>query len=763
MIKRSLLKGGVSIIGLVSGGAAIAQAVEPAPVQSQATAPAASDDSVALGEIVVTAQKRSERLQDVPVTVSAVTAETLNKTGVESTQSLVSLIPGLNVNSSISGFRPFLRGVGTVTANAGNENSVSTYVDNVYMTSLNQGLANLSSIEAVEVLKGPQGTLFGRNATGGVVNIKTKNPSHNFGGKVTVGYDNYETLVGIGYVTGGLSENLAADLAVYYSDQGQGYGHNLFTGNEVNKDKTYTIRSKVMFTPSPQDTFILAADYSRLKTSGLNSYHPFPGTTVEWGPPDATHPPPKGAPYTFPGGPWDADVFHDPFAKNWAAGASLTYDHEFDWATLRSITSYRRSRMKQAWNATPVPVNVQYAGWNQPERQFTQELQLSSLSTSDVKWILGLYYIKASAETDPFFIFGTAQSVYPNRLEFVMKQSIDSPAAYGQVTVPVPALGDTNITGGLRYTIDKRSIVGRTQIVTTTPPITVVATPASGLTDASKTFKTFTWRLSIDHHFTPDVMIFASYNRGFKAGAYNTIPPGGPTATPTNPEFLDAYEIGLKSKLLDGKLIFNTSAFYYDYKDLQVTIYNQTSAVTVNAAAARIIGVDVDATAQLSRYLRVNVGAELLDHKYTDYPNYPVLTPVPIVNGMGGGVARTFPVGGNARGNALSYTSDAVVNGALFFEYPTDSGTFDFNTNVSWNSGFTFEPSEVVASGEFVDLSATAGFTLANGTTRFQVFGKNLLNEKVPRVLVTGGNPGGYIETTYRPPRTYGVRISQEF
>ncbi|HJQ18068.1 MAG TPA: TonB-dependent receptor [Allosphingosinicella sp.] len=756
MIRLSLLKGGVSVIGLVSGGAAMAQAVEPAPVQSQATASAASNDSEALGEIVVTAQKRSERLQDVPVTVAAVTAETLTKSGVESTSALVSLVPGLNVNASMSAFRPYIRGVGTTSSNAGNENSVSTYLDNVYMTSMNSGLMNLSSIEAVEVLKGPQGTLFGRNATGGIINIRTRNPSHDFGGKVTVGYDNYDTLVGIGYVTGGLSENLAVDLAAYYQNQGKGYGRNLFTGHEVNKDDTYTIRSKVMFTPSAVDTFILAVDYSRIKSSGLNAYRPFPGTTVQWGPPDATHPPPRGAPYAFPGRAWDVDMFHDPFAKNWAAGASLTYDHEFDWATLRSITAYRKSRMNQAWNATPVPVNVQYAGWDQPEHQFSQELQLTSRPSSDVKWILGFYYLKAAFKYDPFFISGTVLA--PIQQEFRMKQSIDSPAVYGQVTMPVSALGDTNITGGLRYTIDKRSIVGHIDIVSqATGAVLNTVNP----TDASKTFKTFTWRLSLDHHFTPDVMAYVSYNRGFKAGSYNSIPPAGPTAQPTNPEYLDAYELGLKSKLLDGKLIFNAAAFYYNYKDLQVTIFNQTSATTVNAAKARIIGLDVDATAQVSRYLRLNVGAEFLDHKYVDYPNYPVLTLLSLA--QGGGVLRTFPPGANAKGNALSYTSDAVVNGALFFEYPTDSGTFDFNTNVSWNSGFTFEPSEALSSGSFVDWSATGGFTLPNETTNIQLFIKNILNEKIPRVGTSGGNPGGYFETTYRPPRTYGVRISQKF
>ncbi|HJQ17548.1 MAG TPA: TonB-dependent receptor [Allosphingosinicella sp.] len=752
MTNYGLLRAGASILSLISGGAALAQ--DPSAATPPAAESATSDaGSAGVEEIIVTAQKRSERLQDVPVTVAAVSASTLAKAGVDSTAALTNLVPGLNLSASMAGFRPFVRGVGTVSTNAGNENSVSSYLDNVYLTSMNAGLLNLTSIEAVEVLKGPQGTLFGRNATGGVVNVRTKDPSHNLGGTVSASVDNFETIVGTGYVTGGLTDNIAADLAVYYRNQGQGYGKNLFSGRDVNKEDDITVRSKILITPSSVDKITLAADYSKVKSSGMNAYHPAKGTTVQWGPPDATHPAPRGAPYVYTGGGWDVDMATEPRAKMWNAGGSLTYDHEFPWATLRSISAYRKSRMRQQWNATPIPTNAQIAGWNQPERQFSQELQLNSLSSSRVKWILGFYYLDAFAKYDPFFISGTVLA--PVRQEFRMKQSIKSPAVYGQVTMPIDALGDTNVTGGLRYTIDKRSIVGHIDVVSqATGALIATANP----TDASKTFKTFTWRLSMDHHFTPDIMGYVSYNRGFKAGSYNSIPPGGPTAKPTNPEFLDAYEIGMKTKVLNGKVVFNWSAFYYNYKDLQVTIFNQTAATTVNAAAARIYGLDVDMTARVNEYLQLNLGAELLDHKYTDYPNGPILAIQTLA--QGGGVVRTF---GDVTGNALSYTSDAVVNGGLFFEYPTDIGKFDFNTTASWNSGYTFEPSEAYKQGSFVDWNATAGFELRNGTTRLSVFMKNILDEKIIRVLTTGGNPGGYIEEQFRPPRTYGVMLSQSF
>lgn len=762
-------RGGASVVAILYAGMAMAQA----PAEPGQSAPPSAQrneggEDISLGDIVVTAQKRSERLQDVPVAVAAVTPETLTKAGIESTAALMSVVPGLNVNDSPFGFRPFLRGVGTSSSAAGNENSVSTYVDNIYMTSMNGGLLNLSSIESIEVLKGPQGTLFGRNATGGVIHVKTRDPSHDLGGSFSLSFDNYETVIAKAYLTGGLSDNLAADIAVYYRDQGDGYGTNLATGSDVGKDKSFTVRSKLLFTPTDNDTLTLAVDYSQTKSTG-QVYHPFKGTTVNWGPPDATHPLPKGAPYVFTGGAWDVDMATDPYFRSKAGGGSLTYVHEFPWASLSSFTAYRKSKMRTGWNSTPIPTNATFAGYIQPEHQFSQELQLSSLPGSKVQWILGAYYLDAEVKYDPFFLTGLTVILSPSRpdvlvqQQFRMKQTIKSPALYGQFTVPVEALGDTNITGGLRYTIDKRAIVGHIEILPQPSTLGPVENPTTILgignaTDASKTFKTFTWRLSLDHHFTPDIMAYVSYNRGFKAGSYNSIPPGGPKAAPTNPEYLDAYEVGMKNVLFGGKATLNLSAFYYQYTDMQVTIFNAASAITVNAAAAEIKGLSAELNARITRNFRLALGGEFLDHKFKDYKNGPILTPLTLA--QGGGVMRTF---GDLSGKRLPWASDTVVNAGAFYDLPTDIGDFDANVNYTWNSGYSFEPSDVIRSGSFGDLNISAGWKSLDGKTRIAAFGKNLTNEKAARAVSTGGNPGGYLEVQYRPPRTYGVTLSQEF
>ncbi len=750
---------GTSALALLANGTASAQARDGEQSSASEASNATASSSVA--DIVVTAQKRSQRLQDVPVAVAAVQEDVLIKTGVSSTATLPALVPGLTLNATGFAFRPFLRGVGTSASNGAGENSVSTYIDNIYITSLQGGLLDLANIEAVEVLKGPQGTLFGRNATGGVIQIKTKDPSHTFGGRFIGSYANYDTATLSGYVTGGLTDTVAADVAVYYKKQADGWGINSFNGNETNKFKTFTVRSKVLFTPTDRDRITLAGDYTNADSNGA-AYRLFPGSTEQWGPPASNY---RNSPMAAPGGSvYNINVANDPFLNSWFAGASLVWEHELPFASLSSFTAYRKSRIEAGWQATPIPVNASYATYTQPEHQFSQEFQVSSLKSSPVQWIVGAYYLSSRFAYAPFVLGGL--NLGPVQQQFRENTKIKSPAIYGQFTAPVPALGETNVTGGLRYTIDKRSINGQIEVVPQADPTAIpvaVNDPSRVIsivnpTDAEKTFRTFTWRLAVDHHFGPDTMIYASYNRGFKAGTFDTVPPGGRLAKPSEPEFLDAYVIGIKNTLFNGSVTLNVEGFYYKYNNLQVTIFNQTSAVTANAGAAEIKGVDLDINAQLSPELRVTVGAEVMDPKFTDYQNGPILTPLTLA--QGGGVTRTF---GDLTGNRLPFASKAVINGGAFYKVPLSFGDLDANVNASWNKGYSFEPSDAFRQGAFLFLDASMGLTVNDRSTRISVFGRNLTNRKVVAGATTGANPGGYLEAQYQAPRTYGVSLSHDF
>ena len=247
-------------------GAAIASLTSTVEVAAQ---------SSVLEEIVVTAQKRAESLQEVPIAVSAFTSEVLEQSGVTSTMDLTMVTPGLQVIRALGSPQFSLRGISAATVAAGNENSIATYVDGVYMPSMAGNNFAFNNLERVEVLKGPQGTLFGRNATGGLINVVTKTPSQESTGNVEVSYGNYETTGVNAYFSGGLTDTIAADLAVLYSDQNDRFGTNINTGNDRGFSKTQAIRSKVVFDASDATTVTFALGYSEYDTDmGLNRQLP---------------------------------------------------------------------------------------------------------------------------------------------------------------------------------------------------------------------------------------------------------------------------------------------------------------------------------------------------------------------------------------------------------------------------------------------------------------------------------------------------------
>jgi len=239
-----------------AGGAVLAV---PAFAQSTGVA-----DNGAIEDIVVTAQKRSERLQDVPIAIGAISASAAAAKGINDTASIQAMVPGLVINRTANEGNIFIRGVGTNLFGPSSEQTVAVYVDNVYYASPEANLFSFNNIERIEVLKGPQGTLFGRNTTGGVVHILTREPADHLTMEASFGYANYDTVSASAYVSAPLTDTLGVDLAVNYSDQGDGWGRNLTTGrdNAIMADGNYALRSKIRFAPADGTTIHLGFDYS---------------------------------------------------------------------------------------------------------------------------------------------------------------------------------------------------------------------------------------------------------------------------------------------------------------------------------------------------------------------------------------------------------------------------------------------------------------------------------------------------------------------
>ncbi len=759
---RAVLAASVASCGIVLSAPASAQ---------DTTADSMPADNIGTpNEIIVTANKRNERLQDVPIAITAVTSEALATSGVRSTAEIAQLVPGLTLQVSGVGVQAHLRGVGTSAVPAGTENSVATYIDGVYVLSMAGAMLQLNSIDQVEVLKGPQGTLFGRNATGGVINVRTRDPKQDFGGEAALQYANYDTFTAQAYLTGGLSPTLAADVAAFVSLQGEGWGKNIGTGEDAYKGNEYVVRSKMLFTPSDRDEFRLAGDFFKSTGSLLVSYRMMDGSTSQYGPgttvagarPDLAQYIASGAvapfavvgdPYLFNGRPYDISMATQPDNNFEGGGASLQWDHEFDSFRIQTITAYRKSRRHMLWGATPVPAFRTEAEIVQKEEQFSQEFQIASLASSRVQWVAGLFYLNGSSDYDPFFITGTAIAPL-ERLNFNAFTGTKSGAAFGQATIP---LGErTNVTVGGRYNIERRTITGNT-ILSFLPAFgggQVVVDP----TDARKTFKKFTWRVSLDHKFTDDVLGYVSANRGFKSGIYNSVPPGGPNAAPVEPEILDAYEVGLKTELFDRILRFNAAAFLYKYKQLQVTVFTPVSALIQNGAEAEIYGFDADFVIQPSQNLSISGGFAVSKSEFKSYPNAQFLVPLPISAGGG-----NDPIPGSAAGNELPYAPDFSGNIGFNYKVPLASGEINASANYAYSSGFFAGPDNILKQPSYGLLNAQLSWQTSDTGPTLGIFAKNITKEKYYTFLSAGNNPGGYNQGVRGAPRTYGVSLSYEF
>jgi iron complex outermembrane recepter protein len=404
MIKTRTGLAGSARFTLLAGAAALAM---PGIAHAQDTADDA-DQEDAGNQIVVTATKREQTLQEVPVAVSVTTAETIERAQIRDVTDLASVVPSLRVTQSQSQFATTysIRGFGTGGNNLGLEPSVAMFVDGVYRSRSVAQISDLPDIQRVEVLRGPQSTLFGKNASAGVISIVTKSPSFNFGGSVEASYGNYDAMVVKGYLTGPISDTVAASLAAGYNRR-DGYVTNLANGDDVNNRNRWFTRGQVLFEPSDSFKFRLIGDYDNIDEKCCATYNlqrsPRPGAT------DVVEAV-GGRVNDFRGVP-DADVIYSdvvPFSKvkNW--GVSGQADYEMGALTLTSITAYRDTRLNANQDVDFTSARLA-SGANIGQahlKTFTQELRVASDFDGPVNFLLGGYYFDETAETADQIIYG---------------------------------------------------------------------------------------------------------------------------------------------------------------------------------------------------------------------------------------------------------------------------------------------------------------------------------------------------------------------
>lgn len=714
-------------------GVALAQAAPPNSSNE-------ADSSSRIETVVVTAQRREESAQDVPISLQHFSSDDLEKAVVRGTEDLTAVVSGLIIQPTAARPMLFLRGVGTNSSNT--TAAVLTFIDGVYQP-FGQS-TDLVNVERVDVLKGPQGTLFGRNATGGVIQITTKPPSETFGGRAEVGYGNYNTVDSSGYLTGGLADGVAMDVSVRHRDQDDGFGTNVFNGEDVFLSRRLSARSRLRVDFSDVTNLTVAGDYSDLRGTVGTNVNPadgyeflFVGGAIRrWG--------------DFYPGSFDVNANLQPFwdASEW--GTSVSFETQFAGLTFRNITAYRESDEQIRIDFDGGFANAVNLGIDRdPRTAFTEELQLLSASGGRLEWVTGVFYYNADADMHPFQICAGTNINTAGCTQAFADDHAESIAAYAQGSFSL--LENTKLTLGARYTEEERTIEGFVQ------QGSGVEIPGRRGTQSLK-IEEPTWRIALDHRFTPDVLAYVSASKGFNSGFFNQSSLAGfANATqnpPVQPEFLTAYEVGTKTDLLDGSLRVNLSAFFYDYDGLQQQIYDQGAVRTINAGAAEMRGAEFEIISRPARALTLSLSGTYLDTEYTSYPLAPsyVLQP----NGS------TIAVGNvDAAGNWITNAPDWSVTAAASHELPTSIGEFTTSANLNYRGKSFVDPGNSFELPTRYLLNASERWTSSDHRYFVTLWVENLLDERYD-YAINILTPAGLVGQS-APPRTYGISAGIEF
>ncbi|GGD80300.1 TonB-dependent receptor [Croceicoccus mobilis] len=777
----------------------------PLAAQAQDTAEdteAQDTQSGGLAEIVVTAQKRAQNVQETPLSVTAISGETLAVQGVTEVADLNRVDPALQIGKATGTVTTFIRGVGNPVTTAGNEASVPVYIDDVYFIRASFAYFDLSSVERVEVLKGPQGTLFGRNASGGVINIVTKDPDTSSPEmKATLGYGNYQTMDASLYANMPIGDRVAANIALSYNDQGEGWGRNkklvdpLDTslgyqdgGEDYWKGRHFSARGKLLFDLTDTIDLKLVGYYVNLHSQiGIYS-RPFPGTVG--GSPDAAH---NGFPIV-PGampdpsqvlpqlGFYDVSLAEEQYDDNEGYGFSGKLDVELGFADFTSITAWRKSDELYYSAGNYSDYNWLRYDLNVIDEQFSQEFQLKSKIMSPVEWILGLYYLDAKGGFNPTTIYGPGTDMAGiDYLDIRGRQDVSSYAAFGQVTYPVT--DNFNITGGLRYTIDKVTGTGTTDItflpgVFGPDPLTIRAQQfdanndyggANGVAivdgdnpNHSRKYKKLTWRAAADYKVTADALLYASLSRGYKAGTFNTLPLDLPAL---NPEVVDAYEIGFKTEF-GGNVRLNGALFWNDIKNPQIQAQRNGLVFLANAEASRTKGVELDLSWAPVYGLTFRVAGSYLDAKFRGFGD---------VDGNGTLDCATYEYSdvapGNidqlttdCSGNRLPYASKWKFSGGMDYEHDfAGAGRARFNLSASWSDKYPWDADNVYFEPSRFLMDGSISFTPEDyDHVTFRFWMKNITGEKY-NINYYAQASGSAYSSAPGAPRTFGGEISFDF
>ncbi len=622
------------------------------PAAAQARMASGSED-VGLSEVVVTAQKRAENVQSVPISVTAFSAATLKAAGIQDIRDLRRITPALNISTSsqTANTRIQIRGIGT-GGNSAVEPSVASFLDGVYIPRIGTLLPGLNDISSVEVLRGPQGTLFGRNASMGALLLRTTEPQRDYSAELTASTGTYGRQRVSAIVNAPINDAMAARLSVL-AYKGDGFDRNDITGKRIGRKDGVSVRGSFKWNLNDSLTWLLRGDYVNLSGDGYNTITVVENTVTplaaaNWTTrldPDGTGPLTGVTPYLT--GTYNRHVRQntDGDLKDYQNGFSsdLTWNLANGYQ-LKFISSYRDWKdVQYQASAQNMPILIQNRTGLYDSQTHTEELQLLSPETlldGKLSYVAGLYYFNEAYDIGQIidlppaycdiFIRNTstaarvtackaAPQALATRLWF--SQDTESVAAYTQATYKLT--DKFSFTGGIRYTQDDKSgilkSVQNNPIATQAPEVSPLATKAQKVT----------YRFNGSYQASDDVMLFASYSTGFKSGGFDSSPPTTAAVGSKNrtfrPETTENIELGIKSEWFERRLIANATLYRTKIQDLQFRSFDGVTFKTQNNGTVQQQGVEFDALARPIPPLTLTLSAAFLDSQYLLFKGAPPL------------------------------------------------------------------------------------------------------------------------------------------
>jgi iron complex outermembrane receptor protein len=714
-------------------------------------------------EVVVTAQKREQRLIDVGASVASLDSETLRTARIAAPTDLTTQVPNVDVKENIPGAQAIVtvRGVGLNDFSSTNNSTVGLYVDEVFLASFAQMDFNFFDLDRIEVLKGPQGTLYGRNSTAGAINILSAAPSLSGpSGYLTATAANYSRFEGEAAANLPVNDTLAFRISGKAVKQDEGFWYSRTLKHDLSDQDILLGRAQMLWKPDPRFSVKLKFEAERNRSSlGVGKFFGTIPTGAGVSCPDFSNPAHCVNSHGY------TDVSKDKFEGDWEHetpyrvsqwNGTGRIDADLGFAKLASVTGYINFKREFYIDADAGPTQDAEFDQNDKVKQFSQEVRLSGEVMGRANWIVGAYYSWDRVKT---FTPGTLKDIFNTAVLITADQTTKSRAAFAQVDwTLVPKL---TLTTGVRYTDEDRSYTGGTRDLN---PFGLsflclavgACAPGPGQTqlsfeDASISDKNWSWRGGLNYKPTDQTLLYAAISRGVKSGGFfNGISTTSFALAPYKPEKLTDYEVGAKARLFDRRLSLDASAFWYDYKDLQTQTFTNVGAVSLiklgNVDKATVRGLDVQAVWLPVTGLTLQAGLGLL---HTELGSFKTASAAGVV---------TVP-----KGNKLPNAPDVTLNLQGRYEWPVMEGwTAAVQAGGHYSDSVYKEAlnTPYLAAGSYWIFDARASLASRSGW-EVAVWAKNLGDKAYVTQATDNGIGMGY--RVFNAPRTYGVTLTKRF